>query len=74
MKTAIVTGGNRGIGLAITKAFVAVGYKVIVGARHDTDIDEQFNGHTKFVTMDVQDEAGHQKLVQVAMGWTGQIE
>ena len=74
MKTAIITGGNRGIGLAITKAFVDDGYKVIIGARHDTDIDEQFNGHTKFVTMDVQDEAGHQKLVQAAMDWTGQID
>ena len=74
MKTAIITGGNRGIGLDITKAFVAVGYKVIVGARHDTDIEEQFNGHTKFVTMDVQDEAGHQKLAQGAVDWTGQID
>ena len=74
MKTAIITGGNRGIGLAITKAFVNGGYKVIVGARHDTDIDEQFDGHTKFVTMDVQDEAGHQKLAQAAMDWTGQID
>jgi len=74
MKTAIITGGNRGIGLAITKAFVDGGYKVIVGARHDTDIDEQFDGHTKFVTMNVQDEAGHQKLAQAAMDWTGQID
>ena len=74
MKTAIITGGNRGIGLAITKAFVDVGYKVIVGARHDTGIEEQFDGHARFVAMDVKDEAGHQKLAQAAMDWTGQID
>jgi len=74
MKTAIITGGNRGIGLAITKAFVNGGYKVIVGARHDTDIEEQFNGHVKFVAMDVKDEAGHRKLVEAAVDWTGQID
>lgn len=74
MKTAIITGGNRGIGLAITKAFVDDGYKVIVGARHDTNIEEQFNGHVRFVAMDVRDEAGHQKLVEVAVNWTSQID
>ena len=74
MKTAIITGGNRGIGLAITKAFVNGGYKVIVGARHDTDIEEQFDGHARFVAMDVKDEAGHRKLVEAAVDWTGQID
>mgnify|MGYP001186815730 FL=1 len=74
MKTVIITGGNKGIGLAITKKFVADGYKIIVGARHDTGIEKQFDGHARFVAMDVQDEAGHRKLVQAAMDWTGQID
>ena len=74
MKTAIITGGNRGIGLAITEAFVDEGYKVIVGSRQDTDIEKQFDGHVKFVAMDVKDEAGHRKLVQAAMDWTDQID
>ena len=74
MKTVIVTGGNKGIGLAITRAFVDVGYKVIVGARHDTGIKQQFDGHARFVAMDVQDELGHNKLVQTAKDWTGQID
>ena len=74
MKTAIVTGGNRGIGLAITKAFVAGAYKVIIGARHDPSIEEQFDGRARFVAMNVKDEAGHQKLVQTAKDWTGQID
>ena len=60
MKTVIITGGNKGIGLAITKAFVDDDYKIIVGSRHDTGIEKQFDGHAKFIAMDVQDEAGHQ--------------
>ena len=74
MKTVIITGGNKGIGLAITKAFVDDDYKIIVGSRHDTGIEKQFNGHVRFIAMDVQDEAGHRKLVQAAMDWTGQID
>ena len=74
MKTVIVTGGNRGIGLAITRAFVDVGYKVIVGARTDTGIKQQFDGSARFVAMDVRDETGHNKLVQSAINWTGQLD
>ena len=74
MKTAIITGGNRGIGLAITEAFVADDYKVIVGARHDTGIQNQFDGRARFISMDVKDEAGHRRLVQAAMDWTDQID
>ena len=32
-KTALVTGGNKGIGLEVTKAFVALDYDVIILAR-----------------------------------------
>ena len=34
LKTALVTGGNKGIGLEITKGLVALGYKVYVIARN----------------------------------------
>jgi len=73
MKTVIITGGNKGIGLDITKSFIACDYKVIVGARYETSID-QFGDSARFVAMDVQDETGHQKLVKTAQDWTGQID
>ena len=41
-KIAIVTGGNRGIGLGITKSFIDAGYTVIVGARQDLKLFDIF--------------------------------
>ena len=35
--TALVTGGNRGIGYAIAQGLIAKGVKVTIGARNDTD-------------------------------------
>jgi len=37
MKTVLITGGNKGIGLALTKAFLALEYRVIVIARDFKD-------------------------------------
>ncbi|MEN9735692.1 MAG: hypothetical protein RL129_402 [Actinomycetota bacterium] len=38
-KVALVTGGNRGIGLSIAKALKSDGFKVIVGQRSDSPVD-----------------------------------
>jgi 3-oxoacyl-[acyl-carrier protein] reductase len=37
MRNVIVTGGSRGIGLAIARALVAAGYRVLVIARKEND-------------------------------------
>src|SRR5258708_37853783 len=34
-KVAVITGGSRGIGLAIAKAFAAKGFAVVIGGRHE---------------------------------------
>lgn len=34
METALITGANRGIGLALTEALVRTGYAVVAGCRH----------------------------------------
>lgn len=39
-KTAIVTGGSRGIGLAIAEAFVARGARVVITARGQAQLDD----------------------------------
>jgi len=74
MKTAIITGGTRGIGRAIAEAFVAENYKVVIGARSDSEIIDHLKSNARFVSIDVREEAGHRKLVDVAKKWAGQID
>lgn len=39
-KTAVITGGNSGIGLATAKEFIAQGARVIITGRNQKSIDE----------------------------------
>jgi len=73
-KTAVITGGNRGIGLSLTEAFVEAGYAVVVGARKDTGIESRFAGKARFVAMDVRAEDGHRLLTDTARAWTGRVD
>ena len=73
-KTVVITGGNRGIGLSITKAFVDAGYAVFVGARQEAGLAQRFGDNVVFVPTDVRDEAAHLKLVKVAVDATGRLD
>ncbi|MBN1636148.1 MAG: SDR family oxidoreductase [Deltaproteobacteria bacterium] len=73
-KTAIITGGNRGIGRSITEAFVDAGYAVVVGARTDTGIGTLFPDKVRYVSVDVRQESGHRQLTETAVTWTGQVD
>src|SRR5579864_1884931 len=53
MATVVVTGGNRGIGLALAKTYAAAGYTVIVGAR-DVHSDVP---HAEVLSLDVTQPA-----------------
>ena len=73
-KTVVITGGNRGIGLSITEAFVDAGYSVIVGARQEIGLSNRFGNSITFVYTDVREESAHQKLVQYALQKTGKLD
>lgn len=73
-KTVIITGGNRGIGLCITQAFVDAGYYVIVGARHKMDLETQFGEKVHIIQTDVQIESDHSRLVDFAIAKTGKLD
>jgi NAD(P)-dependent dehydrogenase (short-subunit alcohol dehydrogenase family) len=73
-KSVVITGGNRGIGLSITEAFVNAGYAVIVGARNGAGLAEKFGDKVTFVETDVRDEAAHRKLVEHAVRKTGGLD
>ena len=61
---AVVTGGNRGIGLAIVKRLVLAGYKCLVAARSETDEVRSLvnEGKAEFVACDISDKASREAL------------
>lgn len=72
-KTVVITGGTRGIGLDITKAFVQAGYDVFVGARSRPEGDG-FPQAAKVVETDVRKEGDVARLVATAREATGRID
>jgi glucose 1-dehydrogenase len=77
-KTAIVTGGARGIGLAIAKRFVAEGAKVVIA-----DVDRQAGeveasalgtGQCRFVATDVGDHGSAENVVAEACRVFGDLD
>ena len=73
-KVAIVTGGNRGIGLGITQSFIEAGYTVLVGARQDRNLTEKFGEKVIFIPTDVREEQAHHNLVQYAINRFGRLD
>lgn len=74
LKSVVITGGNRGIGLDITSAFVKAGYFVVVGARHERNLKNLFGDRIVFEKVDVQNEDDHKKLVRIAIDRTGGLD
>ena len=73
MKVAIVTGGNKGIGLGITQELINNNYKVIVGGRSLYE-DEESLKHIDFIKGDLTTFEGHQKLIDKAIVNFGKID
>jgi NAD(P)-dependent dehydrogenase (short-subunit alcohol dehydrogenase family) len=69
-RVAVVTGASRGIGLAIVRALVAEGVRVIAGARTHTDELAALaeGGQVLTVPVDLADPAGPARLVEQAGG------
>ncbi|PCJ33163.1 MAG: short-chain dehydrogenase [Gammaproteobacteria bacterium] len=62
-KVALVTGGNKGIGLEVTRYFLNHNYKVIVVARDFNQFEFADNEHVKTVTYDLSDIEGIPELI-----------
>ena len=69
MKTALITGGNKGLGLAQTRRFLAAGYRVYVVARSRGEIDS-VDGDVVFVEADLStdDQASYLDTVHAEVG------
>jgi gluconate 5-dehydrogenase len=79
-KTALVTGGSRGLGLQIAEALGEAGAKVLLSSRKAADLEEaaahlQAKGiDTRWVAADASDPAQVQKVCDEAMQRLGQVD
>lgn len=78
MPTALVTGGNRGIGLGITKDLLAEGYAVAILATRPepTELMDELRqaGEVIYVQGSVAEQESHERYVQAALDRWGRID
>ena len=72
MNVAVVTGGNKGIGLGISKELLKNNYKVIVGGRSSYEDRESF-AKIDFIKADLASYDGHKQLAETAIKKYGKL-
>lgn len=71
-RTVVVTGGNRGIGADITRAFSSAGWRVVIGSRSEPNF---VNGHDIiYVPTDVREPASLEALASQAVALNGRLD
>jgi NAD(P)-dependent dehydrogenase (short-subunit alcohol dehydrogenase family) len=75
----IVTGGSKGIGLAIARAFLQRGMQVAISARKEAELQEAVRGlnggaNVHAVRADVRDAGDAQRLVDETVGRFGGVD
>lgn len=73
-KTVVITGGGKGIGAAISRAFHGHGYSVAVGSRDDSGLAAELGERCLFHATDVRNPRQLLALVQRAVEWTGRLD
>lgn len=79
-KTALVTGGSRGLGLQMAEALGEQGARIVVSARKQEELDEAVAHLTargieaSAIAVDLQNEANVQPFVEEALRRLGQID
>lgn len=72
-KTALVTGSSQGIGLAVARAFVAAGAKVVLTSERPEE-SVQLPPGAHYVQADLTRDGEPERLVAAAWDWLGSID
>src|SRR5258707_15712672 len=76
-KTALITGGNSGIGLATAKLFVAEGARVAITGRNQTTLEaaaKELGPNALAIVADATDVAATEKAVAAAVEKFGKLD
>lgn len=79
-KTALITGGSRGVGFATAKALVNLGANVVITARGKARLEDSKNkleksdGNVVTISGDVGDKKDAEKMVQAAIDAFGRLD
>lgn len=79
-KKALVTGGTKGIGLAIVEEFLSLGAEVFLVARNQTEVDnligmlQQRGNHVDGMAIDVSDGHARKKLIETLTARWGLLD
>ena len=73
-RTVVVTGGGRGIGAAVTRAFCRAGDRVVIGSRSDAGLAAELGEAARFLSCDVTRAGDLEKLIDAAVEWTGSLD
>lgn len=74
MQTAVVTGGAKGLGATITRAFHAAGYRVAIVSRNDSGLADELGEAVRFFSADVSHPSQIQKAFEAIEAWAGGID
>ena len=73
-RTVLITGGGRGIGAAITRAFHAAGDRVAIVSRSDDGLGRELGDRVRHVAADVAQSASVDAAVSEVVAWGGGLD
>jgi NAD(P)-dependent dehydrogenase (short-subunit alcohol dehydrogenase family) len=73
-RTVVVTGGSKGLGATIVRAFHAAGDKVVILSRTNSGIARELGENTKFIQTDISQPVQIKKAFAEFTAWAGRID
>lgn len=73
-RTVVITGGSRGLGADIARAFHAAGDRVVLASRTDSGLAAELGGDARFIECDVTKPSSLDALMAASNAWGGTID